>query len=107
MKLTVEEVKTLRDIDNFATPSLRDSLRVQWNRGLHNPEPKQLEDIYKKYIDSKFVLSHHCGSCVHGMLIKVFALLDEYEAAEEAYPPLVELGKDDKGKTITEETKIK
>lgn len=46
------------------------------------------EQIYRRYLDSGFILTSWCSNCVHDMMKRLIRYWDEYQASKPVEQPI-------------------
>ena len=72
--MTKEEIKFLIDNKiNF------ESVKMGYTRNISFDVLGQYEQLYRKYLDSQFVLTYWCGACVFDMMERLIRFCEEQE----------------------------
>ena len=72
--MTKEEIKFLIDNKiNF------ESVKMGYTRNISFDVLGQYEQLYRKYLDSQFVLTYWCGACVFDMMERLIRFCEEQD----------------------------
>jgi hypothetical protein len=72
--MTKEEIKFLIDNKiNF------ESVKMGYTRNISFDVLGEYEQLYRKYLDSQFVLTYWCGACVFDMMERLIRFCEEQE----------------------------
>ena len=83
--MTKEEIKFLIDNKiNF------ESVKMGYTRNIPFDIMEGYEAMYRKYLDSKFVLTYWCGACVFDMMERLIRFCEEDREFNMAYKGLEE-----------------
>jgi hypothetical protein len=56
-----------------------DSVKLGYTRNISFDVLGQYEQLYRKYLDSQFVLTYWCGACVFDMMERLIRFCEEQE----------------------------
>ena len=83
--MTTEEIKFLIDNKiNF------ESVKMGYTRNISFDVLGQYEQLYRKYLDSQFVLTYWCGACVFDMMERLIRFCEEDANFNLAYKGIEE-----------------
>jgi hypothetical protein len=86
--MTKEEIKFLIDNKiNF------ESVKMGYTRNITFDIMEGYEAMYRKYLDSQFVLTYWCGACVFDMLERLIRYCESQDEYIKAINPVTEVKK--------------
>lgn len=88
MNFTQEDIDFLTGLNSSERPESRIYLTAQhgYVRNLDHGVKQQLENIYKRVVDERFVLCFHCGSEVLKLVLNLYDAFEKWQVSQIAAP---------------------